>query len=413
MRKNLLCSAIILQFLFTTIIAQCQLQKIYLQPKAAGTGKQAQFVDSIRFIPLEVKDGIQTGSYDYVLVTEKYFLIANNYDKSILLYSKNGAFIKKISYKKLGQGFYPNYDEHTERLVFLGANKNYSLTPKDQLKIKLDWDNSRNKKYFKKYTIDLKDSSFTMKKEVPDESDIIQAYHFYDDVYWQGEIITSPLFKDSLDYEFKLYKNNKLVKGYFPYNRIKEPRFLYSNAYASASSTVNPYIHFVTRPFCDTIYKVNRDSLFPAYQLVLPLENSLPASFFTVPFKNKTEGENFGRNNGWVFRQVNNFYETEKFIFFGVRYMMNYESYVYQKQTNIILKAKNIKPDSSQYNLQLLAEQNALRKGDRFYRTKKAGDLLSFFEQNKNVPVPKELEDFLKSNPPATTPVIVEFKLKS
>ena len=43
----------------------------------------------------------------------------------------------------------------------------------------------------------------------------------------------------------------------------------------------------------------------------------------------------------------------------------------------------------------------------------KAGDLLSFFEKNKNTPVPPELDDFLKSHPPATAPVIIEFKLKN
>jgi hypothetical protein len=145
----------------------------------------------------------------------------------------------------------------------------------------------------------------------------------------------------------------------------------------------------------------------------LPLKNSLPPYFFPRPFNNKTDRENFRRNNGWMFHQVYNFYETPLFIYFSVGYLSNYESYIYQKQSKITYKAKNIKPDSTQYNLQLLGDYSFSRKGDRFYKTQKAGDLLSFFSQNKNVPVPKELEIFLKSNPHATTPVIVEFKLKN
>jgi hypothetical protein len=154
------------------------------------------------------------------------------------------------------------------------------------------------------------------------------------------------------------------------------------------------------------------DSLFPAFQLVTPLENSLPPSFFSKPFKNKTERENFFRNNGWMFHQIYNFYETPNFIFFLVGYLGNYESYLYQKQTNTTYRTKNIKPDSSQYNLQLLADFNILRNGEWFYKTQKAADILTFFEQNKNTAIPKELESFVKSKPPASSPVIVEYKLK-
>jgi len=277
----------------------------------------------------------------------------------------------------------------------------------------LDWSNPRNKKYFKKYAIDLSDPSFTIKKDIPAENDIIRAYHFYDDLYWQGQITTSELYNDSLDYEFKIYKNKELVKGFFPYNHINETRFLYAEENVGVSYTDTPNVHIITRPYCDTIYKVINDSLFPVCQLVLPLENSLPPSFFTRPFKNKTDRENFRRNNGWMLRQIYNFYETPRFIYFSVSYLSNYESYIYQKQTNITYKIKNIKPDSTQYNLHLLGDYGLSRKGDRFYISQKAGDLLTFFAQYKNVQPPKELESFLQSNPHATTPVIVEFKLKN
>jgi hypothetical protein len=413
MRSYTICRAFIFCSLLFPVIAHPQMQKIYLHPKTAGTGKQSQFIDSIRFIPLEIKEGIEIGTYNNIQVTEKYFLITEYLTKTILLYAKSGSFIKKISYKKLGENFFPSFSERTNQIVFFGNNKNYSLTPKDQLQIKLDWDNPRNKKYFKKYTIDLNDTLFEFRKEVPAENDIVQANYFYDDFYCQTQISTSPLYRDSIDYEFKIYKDNKLVKGFFPYNHINEARFLYTNESTSFNRTDTPYIRFLTRPYCDTIYKMIRDSLFPAYQLVLPLENSLPSSFFTKPFKNKTERENFFRNNGWMFRQVYNFYETKQFMFFSVRYLTNYDLYVYDKKNNVTYKAKNIKPDSSQYNLQLLADFSTIREGDKFYKTQKAGDLVSFFEQNKNVVVPKELESFLKSNPPAATPVIIEFRLKN
>ncbi|MBE7174078.1 MAG: hypothetical protein INR73_26120 [Williamsia sp.] len=124
--------------------------------------------------------------------------------------------MKKINYKKLGEGFYPAYRQAGNQVVFFGNNKNYTLTPKDLIKIRMDWGNPRNKKYFKKYRIDLNDTTFMIQKDDPDENDILQAYPLYDGYYWQGQISTSPLYKEGLDYEFKIYKNWELIKNFFP-----------------------------------------------------------------------------------------------------------------------------------------------------------------------------------------------------
>jgi hypothetical protein len=61
----------------------------------------------------------------------------------------------------------------------------------------------------------------------------------------------------------------------------------------------------------------------------------------------------------------------------------------------------------------LLSDYGTRRKGDYFYKPQKAGDLVTFFEKNKNIAVPQELEAFIKSKPLATSPVIVEFKFKN
>jgi len=413
MRILIFYFSLVLFCFFLSPISYSQLQKIYLQPKAAGSEKQAKFVDSMRFIPLEVKDGIEMSAYNSVEVTENYFVVKNNLDKLVILYAKDGRFIKKMSYKKLGKDFFPAYDEQNNRLVFLAPNKNYTLTPNDRLKIMLDWNNPKNKKYYKKYVIDLDDTLFTIKKDIPNQNDIIRAHYFYNDLYWQSQINTSDLYKDSLGYELKIYKGNELVKGFFPYNRINENRFLHSEENVGISKTETPNINFVTRPYCDTIYKMIGDSLFPVYQLVMPLENSLPPSFFNKPFKNKTDFENFKRNNGNMLRQIYGVYETPRFIYFAVSYFSNYEFYIYQKQNKVTYKTKNIRPDSSHYNLQVLSDFSSSRKGETFYRPQKAGDLIAFFEKNKTMMVPRELESFLKSNPPAASPVIVEFKLKN
>jgi hypothetical protein len=59
MRSYPVYRAVIFCSLLVPLIAKSQLQKIYLNPKAPGIGKQSQFVDSIKFIPLEIKEGIE------------------------------------------------------------------------------------------------------------------------------------------------------------------------------------------------------------------------------------------------------------------------------------------------------------------------------------------------------------------
>ena len=97
----------------------------------------------------------------------------------------------------------------------------------------------------------------------------------------------------------------------------------------------------------DTIYKLTADSLAPAYQVVLPLENSLSPTFFSKRFKNKTERENFNRNNGWMFHQIYMYYESQKFMLFMVRFNMNAEMFLYQKDKDKGYRVKNIKADTS------------------------------------------------------------------
>lgn len=367
------------------------------------------FIDSIRFIPFESVEGVNVENAS-VRPTEKYYLVTNYSTRILYIYSKSGAFIKQLNFKSLDD-LYPKYNAKTNQLIFFGDNRNYTLTSKDRIKISLDWSNTRNLKYFKKYVVDLNDTSFTVRKSKPDKYDLTGADPFLEGRYIQTKIATSKLYPDSLGHEVNIYANGQLLKSYFPYNRITEPRFLFTEEEVSVSSSDTPYISYLTRPYCDTIYKLVNDSLYAACQLVMPLENSLPPSFFTVPFNSKNEKENFKRNNGWVFHQAYGFYETPRFIYLSIGFFTRFETFVYDKQTNTAYNASKIKADAKQYNLSLLS-QNIQRVGNKIYKLLKADNLISFFKQNPGIEIPRELAVFLQNNPDKNTPVVVECKLK-
>ena len=410
-KRHLFAACLLYGLLFCTAVHGQSIRKIYITPKNPAVQKQTTFVDSIRFILFEYREGV---SFENLLVkpTEKFYLVTDYKTKTLYLYSTNGAFVKKVDFSGIGLNAYPSYRANTNQIVFFGENPNYTLTPKDRVQILLDWSNKRNLKYFRKYVIDLNDPDFKIRKSMPDNYDLTGAEPFYADHYIRTKINTSELYHDSLGYELSIYTNGGPVKNYFPYNRFNEPKFLFGeeNAYVGISDT--PYISYVSRPFCDTIYRLIKDSLSPAYQLVLPLENSLPATFFNTPFKTKMEKENFARNNGWTFRQVFNFYETARLLYFSIRFFTRYETFVYDKQTGVTYNVAKIKADLQQYNLALFSS-SGLRSGNKFYKLLKAETLISFFKQNPEVPVPAELAVFLQNDPNKDTPVAVEYSLKN
>ncbi len=282
-------------FCVNNIQAQ-QVEKIYINPKNPVIQKQSSYVDSIKFTTIESFIGISFNENNNVQLTEKYLLVTDYSAGFLYIYTKTGAFVKKINYKSVANNLYPRYNAKTNEIVFFGNNSHYTLTSKDRVKIQLDWSNEQNLKYFKKFVLNLNDTIFEIKKAKPNKYDLIGAYALYDDKYIQTKITTSPLYKDSTGYEVSLYENEKLLKNYFPYNRVNEPKFLYSEENVSIVPSDTPYISFLIRPYCNTIYQLVKGSLSPIYHLVMPVENSLPAKFFTDASITKTDRENFKRN---------------------------------------------------------------------------------------------------------------------
>ena len=405
--------ALLLGCCFWINLLQAQpIEKIYLNPKNPTIQKQSSYVDSIQFLPLESVEGSNFNEYATLRLTKNYFLITNHSDGYLFFFTKAGKFVKQVNYKSLTTNLYPSYNSKTNEIVFFGNNSNYTLTSKDKVKIQLDWSNKRNLKYFRKYVINLNDTSFAIKQVKPTNYDLIGASPFYDEQFIQTKINTSPLYKDSIGYELSIYEKDQLIKNYFPYNRVNEPKFLFNEESASFASTENPQVSYLLRPYCDTIYQSVKAVLKPVYQLVMPLENSLPPNFFTERPDTKADRENFKRNNGWLFHQIRDFYETPRLIYLTISFFSHYEVFVYDKQTHTAYNANKIKGDAQQYNLSLLTTFSLLRSGQKFYKLIKADLIGSFLKQHPEITPAKEVSNNLDKLSDKNSLMIVAFKLK-
>lgn len=393
---------------FPALYAQ-QIQKIFVNPKNPAVLKQSAFIDSVMLVPFEPVDGLRAETVE-VRETKDYFMLFDFNLGCLYIFSKTGAFVKKINFKTTVGEAYPHYNRQTNQVVFFTTNGHYTLTARDKIKILLDWDNKRNLKYYNKYLIDLGDSSFPIKKTKPDKFDLVDGEPIFDHDFFQTQISTSPLFKDSVGYEVSVYRNGTLHKNYFPYNRVNEPAFLFYEEWVAVSEAA-PNSAYIARPYRDTIYRLENDSLYPVYQVVLPLENSIPSSYFSKPFKTRTDKENFGRNNGWMFHEIQAVYETPRFLLLSLTFFSHNESVIYDKLTHTAYNRSKVAADTTQYNLTLWpyhSEQYA----SRFCHLTSRDYLAGFFREHPTVKMPEKIAGMLHDDAAKNTPVLIKFKLK-
>lgn len=142
------------------------------------------------------------------------------------------------------------------------------------------------------------------------------------------------------------------------------------------------------------------------------MENAIPATYLTQPFKNKTDRENFERNNGNMMRQVYLGYDENKFLIISVSLWGNYYQILYDKKTFATYNMQKIKPDSLSFQLPILNEYGYARKDNRYYKLLTPETLKAAYEQKgKSAPYPPELQACF-TDPKNPTPVIVEYTIK-
>jgi len=408
------CSCFLLCCLLHAGVLLAQPQKLYLNPATAGTAPQSKFIEITRFIPVNAGSEKISPSVG-LFITKKYWIVNDYMEKRIIFLNKQGKFLKSADLKKYGD-VNIIYDNKNEKLKFNVRNKNYTLINKDLVKIRANYEKKSNQKYFRNYEIDLEDEALQIKRTATDPYFIINARWYYDDYYYRSDLNIDPKAKDTAGYELQLMQQYKPVRSFFPFNKTSNQVFRYSaaNAQIYLADTDTPYIKYTSRPFSTTIYKLNKDSIRPVYEIVLPLENAMPQRYFTNGFKSKAEWDNFQNSNGAVFFTLSGVKDLDKYLFFGIKYMRNYESFLYEKSSAKFYKTKMIKADSSQYNIQLLQMGLGSYYDAHYYAVVPAQGFVDFYAKNKekNIVYPPELEAYLKTATKNSNPVIVEYKLK-
>lgn len=408
----------VLLFFCTSLfcIPKCIAQeKIYFEPKFTGGGKQSDFVTCNGVVVFETTPESKFDKYSGIIPTKKFFVVFDYSAKKMLVFDKSGRFIKKIG-SKLDFGRL-TYNAEKDRLEMVSQNKTYRLTNKDNAQILEDYQNPKNLKYYRKYFIDLTDTlNFSVRKQKIVNSDILNPVPYIDGMHFVNQMTVDHNFAKTEDYELKIYRGDSLLKQYFVYDKKKDSRYIFDRASVFiAPSAKAADERWITHPYDYTIYALQKDSLYKVYNFVLPLDRAIPADFFAREFQNKTEKDNYLRQNRKLVKQFYVYNLSGRYINFTMQSMMfEMQQFIYDTKSKAFYNYDKIIPDSLTYYLPV-CKNLAFNDGAMIYARIAAEDALKIFEDHKkdNVKYPPLLEAYFKTATANSNPVLINYNYRN
>jgi hypothetical protein len=385
-------------------------EKIYFEPKTALSGRQSDFISFKDIIVFETTPESKFDRYSRIIPTKNYLIVCDYSAKKILLFDKHGRFISKLKNKlDLDQ---LNYNEENDRLEVVAKNKMYRLTDKDHSQILEHFDNPRNKKYYRKYFVDFSDTlHLTVQKQKISSRDILNPVAYTDGMHIVNQITVDKNFAKDEGFELKIYRGDSLLKQYFPYKKKNDSRYIYDEGKVDVTSAATTDTRWVTHPFDYTIYALQKDSLYKVYNFILPLERAIPADFFTKAFQNKTEKDNYARQNKKAVKQLHVFNLNPRYINIELEGMYyDEQEFIYDTRVKSFYSIEKIEPDSLTFYLPL-CNSYSFKDGPLIYSRLFVADIQKAAEAHKKdtVVYPPLLQTYLNTATTESNPVLVSF----
>jgi len=395
--------------------APCSAQeKIYFEPKSASGGKQSDFITCNGVVVLETTSESKFDRYSGIIPTKNFFVVFDYSAKKIFVFDKTGRFIKKFG-TKLDFGRL-TYNEKRDGLEMVSKNKMYRLTNKDNAQILENYQDPKNLKYYRKYFIDLSDTlNFSVHKEKIVHADILNPVPYIDGMHFVNQVTVDHNFAKKEDFELKIYRGDSLLKEYFKYDKKKDSRYIFDRANVSITPAADVNQRWVTHAYDYTIYGLQKDSLYKVYDFVLPLDRAIPADFFSREFQNKTEKDNYFRQNRRLVKQFYVYNLSSRYIHFTMQSMQfEQQQFIYEPKTKQFYNYEKISPDSLTYYLPV-CKNLAFNDGSIIYARISAEDALRIFEDHKkdHATYPPLLEEYFKTATATSNPVLINFTYRN
>ncbi len=404
-KKNNMRICIFLLIIFSSNYIKAQspttIKSLRLNLDNPQGGLASQFIQSVKYIPLETKKGSIFGKIDRMEITDEYFVIQDEDTNSLLFFTRQGKFHVKIS----------------------GGNR--TTNPYNRI---LRWAVNRFKKqiYFIKSKNDICYIYDFNGKKIADQ-DISQSG------WWtEIEFINADHYISSNGYGSKGDQSKSFVSwigldkiGYKSGLAYNEFDILNGDVYGGSSG---PFYYqgtgrsnvFYTKSYDYTIYKISDLQISPIYKLIIPSTYATPQDLLTNPNNKNTLVDYFSKNQSKIYEINSCFQINDNLTFRTSNGDRNFKSdFIYNLTSGKLITISRIMPDRTSYYLPIASDYEFSRKGilcsdgNALFTSISASDLFGAVYENKNDKskfeiIPKSLRTITRENNPIIREMIFQ-----
>ncbi|WP_346236318.1 6-bladed beta-propeller [Niabella insulamsoli] len=389
---------------------------LYFQPGFASGSSVSKVFEEVVYIPLETTKKSLFGRIRTLIVSDKYFIIWDADTNFIYFFDKTGKFVKKYrppncTIKSI------QLDRNRNALFISGSNKNFSFSPAEIEKMMEDPTNKSFARFTWSAYYDLSDIQKEKIQRVKDFSlSLISPTIFTKNLWAYSYIYANRKFEDRTAYELNIYDGEKTIKSYFPYNKQTDS-FHYKPDQISFFPITDRSKLLFTRPFDYTFYELTTDSVKALYKLIMPMEISLPKSFFSFSFRSQNDIDQYRHQNGSLVWELDNVCKAKDYLFFTLDYYKSWreKNFMYDESTGRFYNTSKISADSTNGFLPVLPGSIQYNTDDYLYTSISSSSMFQNkeYNQRRNPQYSPALKRYFEKGNRADNPVIVQLKLKN
>ncbi|MFT4093206.1 MAG: 6-bladed beta-propeller [Niabella sp.] len=389
---------------------------LYFQPNFAIGVTASKIFDEVTYIPLQTNKKSLFGRIKQLLVSDNYFIIWDADTNSIYFFDKTGKFIKKYRPPKCTIKNI-QLDKSRNALFITGSNKNFKFSQAEIEKMMEDPTNPEFARFSWSGYYDLKDIHKEKVQEIKHFSLSLVTPTIFGASHWvYSYAYANRKWEDNTDYELKVYSAGKTVSAYFPYNKKNSALFCKPAQISFFPGQDSSKLLF-TRPYNYSIYELNSDSISLLYTLILPMENSLPGSFLSYPFRSKNDFDNFRMKNGsWVW-SIDHLFRYNNYLFFSLDYNKSFreKSFMLDEASGRFYNISKISPDSTNAYLPLLTTGIQFCDGNYLYGSTSSNYMFQTKDntQSRSPQYMPAIKAYFDKSSRTANPVIIQVKLKN
>lgn len=360
----------------------------------------SEVFEEINYVPLETTKRSVFGALQQLIVTKDHFILSDRETNCIFVFYKNGKFLSKIVRQPSERQLFW-VDQNKQEIIFMIGMKSFHYYSYNGSKLRVE---TKSKLEFSV------DSHFFQ--------DGITAYSAY--------IVNEKFFKDTVNHEVLLARNDKVYASFLPYN-MKNSALTTDNLpnreqgpfFASGNSS---WVYYA-RPYDYNVYKVTTSDMYEKFTFVFPSENSFSKANFNDPLF-KRDARQYFRSNPDLISRISHIYQIDSCISFKLTTAgKKFGPMLYNLKNQTLVSFLSINPDSKSYFMPVndskdvsgFADQGALYcDGKYFYSSVSSSALIVRRKQNidKNIMYPKVLSAYFEKASMMDNPVILQIKPK-